>query len=1537
MPFDTSLLEEEYGGFDPSLLEPDESSDDLRAEQQRARRTGLLARAGELGASFLQGAEPLLQGPAAVMETLEKGIEGVAHATGLAAPESRLLWRPSETMRKPIFGANIPQIETGPETPAVGQAGAGVANAVIEFANFLQTPEFVAFLGIGALPKAMQQAAMAGIAGQMASTAPEQFNEGLDAAKRGDIAGAAKAVTSALGSTAFSALAGRGALPAKVPKIGPIDMERPSSVMATLSDLAEATGEPLPPERLALPPANRFIQREGLPPIDVEALPVSEFAGPEITGPLADVLRAEAQREIVPYRTGKPAPEGVPEIGGYRLAPPPLEIPGFELPESSIITPIERGAVQAPGTVTRGKVSFGAEAPTLAPQPLPERTISAIAREKQIESELANTISEAENLQREGQLSETRLRQLQLRIEDQVQSALREKQATPGLFEAVEPGGWTPIDELFARARFLDEGLARPVELLKPFRGTVQPLESQTRGRVSFAAEAPTLASQPLPERTLAQAEVERAAEQARSLGLTQAAAEAERAPEAKPAPPEPVVEAPAPMPELISGDRLMTLVRPDGTTETVSFGGKYWDFPGRGQVAAIAKNVQGKWSHGMLAPGEKLIELERTPNAPEIGIKSESRVGERPGAGQVGLQAEAGGGDRPGQGARERQQAGAQEVPVADVGPQKGVDPYAQEVQGRQAPLTPEPSAPPQAAPSPQALGILPGLGPVGRAIGQTVRDIFIGARRAVAPRGKRGGIVEPYSTPMIERLDQLGGPVSRTVANEARQIDSRAVSLAGQLAPVVDKARSLASRAFRGGTTWIRGVEPVNDTAAISRLHLLEGPDRATVVATAPPKAQPMVGALWDANFAVGQLAQQGAPGFVPTGKIQRILTNRGIDVLREGDGLLWERWADGTAQANGKTPAGARAFFRNWKAELDKPAPDTARLDKISQDFHRDFPKAVTHVKLGPAWVEMLVSDPVDYLNASTERTSRAVAFRSVYPATPQGSQLLAATREAVMKELPTNRHKSEFDNLIRVIQGHPLDLGIEQAVSASSTPARVAAAETLGAVTRPLKSAMLSLSSLANAAETVVGGPAIFLRFRSIMPLLAKDPRRFYGQLEMAGMVNLATRNLAFNPTKPLASVSRMISEGIGRVTMSNFFNEVQEYTGSGAARIVADRVRSGAMTPGEVKDFTSVVRAMGLRDRAKAIAEGRDAEGLEIFEREAAPFLSMGHDRPSVRSRWGNSRAFNSLFWFHRYPQMVLNQFRGIANNLIEDVRKGDASAGLTDAKLMARFVGLKAVQGALGTLLVTLVKEGASGVQEQAEEARKSLVSFLAAATAQAVGGPLTIAQRLGARVRKAEDIPEEVAKTSAPLSAAMDAINALSGKGGYQGEELENRLDRWITSKSPALRAAKNALNKAAVMNTPGFPEGQVRRLMNKWMEKNEYPKIRADWERRQGQDFGVSDYKALRSALRDNDLVTARREYEALLKIKKGSLIDEEMRPATEGVPKPFGPSHDIERKFRHSLTPEQEALYKRAIAERRELWQRFLKVRAGIRSEQ
>jgi hypothetical protein len=658
-----------------------------------------------------------------------------------------------------------------------------------------------------------------------------------------------------------------------------------------------------------------------------------------------------------------------------------------------------------------------------------------------------------------------------------------------------------------------------------------------------------------------------------------------------------------------------------------------------------------------------------------------------------------------------------------------------------------------------------------------------------------------ELYSEPLVERLGRLGGPVSRKVSQENMGIVARAKELYGNLeATILDAAKQAAGKAFRGGTTAIQTLREITPNAAVSRFHdVIEGRARAGDWSATPPDLQPLASTLFDANLAIGRLAEQANPNFKATGRLQRILTSYGYDIVRRGSGPAWEAWTKGLAEANGMAVERVQAFARRWKKELDSPGPDTASLDRIAQDFERHFPNVVTHVRprKGFGWHEVIVSSPFRYLEQAAQRTAHAVAFREVYPLVEHEGKMvssgkLEATRSAVMRELNTSRHSAEFDNVMRALQGHPLDT-FGTWWNAPDTALGMAG-RAASALMQPLRSLMLSASLPVNIGESFSGGAQIFLGYGKAFAAMTKLDR--YQQLKRSGALNAALRDFSFDPTQPARSAARQTSNVISRTFLSDLANEFQEFAGASAARLVADEIRAGSLSPGDQLRVQNVMRAMGI-DRASAeqAVRGNNPSALRVFENEAASFLSGGNQAMAGKSRLGASRAFNELFWFHSYPMTKLRQFRSIANNLIEDASLRQWRSAADNAALMGRFLGGTVLGGALTVGIMRLLYEGLFGLDIARHEAQDDWKGFLTDSFLQGMGGPLQIAARIFEQGLDLDNVGAGLVGAMAPVGVARELSDAALGRGRYEGLSEFERLGKFILSKTPTTKAIKQGM----------------------------------------------------------------------------------------------------------------------------------------------
>lgn len=198
--------------------------------------------------------------------------------------------------------------------------------------------------------------------------------------------------------------------------------------------------------------------------------------------------------------------------------------------------------------------------------------------------------------------------------------------------------------------------------------------------------------------------------------------------------------------------------------------------------------------------------------------------------------------------------------------------------------------------------------------------------------------------------------------------------------------------------------------------------------------------------------------------------------------------------------------------------------------------------------------------------------------------------------------------------------------------------------------------------------------------------------------------------------------------------------------------------------------------------------------------------------------------------------------------------------------------------------------------------------------------------------------------------SPMMRAAKILLGGKDWDNSKI---IGAWDKAKAAALALAPTPLPLSPLVKGSLFP-GQLQRqltasagfktepaksnvamvheLANTWMKHSADPMLRERWQREQERETGQTVLGKLRLALIRNDVEAAKQEYQTLLAAgHKAKDILEQMRPSrADGTQKGFGLNARLERKFRNSLSPEQQDIYKKAIEERRALWQRFLEIR-------
>lgn len=640
------------------------------------------------------------------------------------------------------------------------------------------------------------------------------------------------------------------------------------------------------------------------------------------------------------------------------------------------------------------------------------------------------------------------------------------------------------------------------------------------------------------------------------------------------------------------------------------------------------------------------------------------------------------------------------------------------------------------------------------------------------------------------VRRLSLTGGK-AKEFADQANTVISESAGHYGKLSPVLDEARREAGK-LNVATRWMQEVTPVTPSAGTAN-----GVDAVEGTIPTPIFAQKLVDLVKKANLEIGRLLEPVIEGFKATGKWQRNLTGFGYDVIKRGAGKAWDAWTEGVAKANNLDIAKVQAFFRNWKAALDETgSADVARIEKINQDFSREMPRAITHVRVegplgGGHWEAVIHAKPFNYLEATARRAASVRAFREQFPKGTFGK-----TFKDVMADLPGS-HKSDLEGLVRSLQGHPTDS------YAWAAELGLAPDQPVGSMFRTLNQTVgdfmarlvLTGQLITQTPETIVGSTPIFLGYKNYIEGLIRL-RELYPQLEINGQVSRMLYDNSFDPSSPIRSRWRIAGNLVTRGFAENVLNEFQEGLAGATARVIADKIRNGALSDWERSMLPQTFRAMGFnREQAAQMVAGRAPELLTQFERNAAAWLTSGNKALAQGSRAGANRLFNSVFRFQSYPMMKLNQMGRVWSGVGEAFQNGTTTEKKAAVRLLLRFMFGTTAQGALYTGLTALFFDQLFGAKIKAHEAKDEKLNFAVESFLSAMGGPMYLVYR-GARAHGALGVGEQMARTFFPYQVIGSLWDATHGDGAYRDLDAGDRFGKFVQQRMPGARALDTGLS---------------------------------------------------------------------------------------------------------------------------------------------
>lgn len=653
-------------------------------------------------------------------------------------------------------------------------------------------------------------------------------------------------------------------------------------------------------------------------------------------------------------------------------------------------------------------------------------------------------------------------------------------------------------------------------------------------------------------------------------------------------------------------------------------------------------------------------------------------------------------------------------------------------------------------------------------------------------------------YSEWMNEALRRTGGEKAKLFADVVDKIIETERRRYGALTPWLDPARKEAGK-LNQATLWAHKVTPVTERAAIANLvEAIEGK------IPIPAFAKKLITLAQQANYKIGLMYQQANPKFIATGLFQRNLTGFGYDVIRQGSGDVWEAWVDGMAKAN-RIPVGTvKTFFQKWKRILDDPGVNDVMIERVNQDFQRQFPRAITHVKVDiagvPAWQQVIHSDIFNYLETAARRASHSTAFRDFFPNTPNGRKMFTKMMKQIRDELP-GPEQANLTALVRALQGHPTDNYARVAIFRPGEPAGELVKfvnQTLGNTFARL---VLTGQMFVQPGENFAGAVPVFLGYRNYLEAIARLAKNdgFYRQLELQGSVNRVILDYSYDPHSPVRSFSKITGNVLSKVFMEQMLNELQEATAAATAHVVRERIAANKLSFWERNMLPRTFRAMGFdTPKIQKMMRG-DKALLDQFEGKAAAFLTSGNKAIAEGSPIGSNRLFNSVFRFQSYPMMKANQLRKVLSGVGQAFQEGTNAEKAAAIYLLGRFAFGATVQGALTAGITALFYEGAHGVAIRKQEAKDETLQFLAETFLATMSGPMYLVYR-GTLYKGVAGLGEQAMRTFFPYSIVTELWNFQAGTGQYKNMDLFDKIRKFVKMKIPGTKAISTGMSWAGL-----------------------------------------------------------------------------------------------------------------------------------------
>lgn len=708
---------------------------------------------------------------------------------------------------------------------------------------------------------------------------------------------------------------------------------------------------------------------------------------------------------------------------------------------------------------------------------------------------------------------------------------------------------------------------------------------------------------------------------------------------------------------------------------------------------------------------------------------------------------------------------------------------------------------------------------------------DVAVSGAKNVGQLGKYG--YDVLFTPLMSRLEQ-GGPQSKTVATVMRGAQDDANKYRGRFNRYADEA--IAAVAYKRSPLRNAVVEALDEPKLVAsgtgsdgkkiEVYRARWKDAAEgKVNIGNKNADKAVKAYQGLIKETGKASEEAGLMIEVDGKRSRFVTSQSAKTMRLMHPDLWNivqdqtprgremlrAVVDGIAAANKSDPDEARhlatALFNTMSESASKEfstKPVTATIGMEHGRTIENMPDfIVTNIGGKPVQINLLRSAFADNVGRIRDKVADRLALVGRL-----GSDDIDNQIRSVRKKLEAEDTASAglFDEVVRSASGIPTSY--ERPLIEQTRPGHELhnVSRMGGAAIELVKKMGLSLSAAANLPEPValtrtLAGNRRFIRAISGLMTDRKGTLRALSEIGaitynpmIVGAENVAANSALANKHVELVVKSiKMISSGIDSLTRLS--NEFTETIAAAAGHQMARDLAAGNAV---ARDRIRLKMLRFSEEQINQLMSGNLPPDHKLFNAVATRFAkeSVGSNvKAADMSAASQSKAFNSVFWFSRYPLMITERVGRLAATIVSEAASGDAKR-MASAGIIAADFGVGVAAATAGALaLRTMISDGTDSVEAEARRIKGQVqdgrvLKLLSTIGMAYVGGPFLTAVDMAGKGKL-----EQIENLSQPITKAVDIVNFMFGNDRYTNRSFPERVEMLIKSNAAMSRPVMDSL----------------------------------------------------------------------------------------------------------------------------------------------